>query len=151
MHTRKIYDFLSNEDEAKVYFVYSKFMEIIGLTFNNNMNWTTVSNNYVENFWKLNICDNSAHDEFNKKIADKHMNNLSFILNGLGTCGNSLLTFDEAEKIWDYIITNNNIFISSGSGFKLEETLDAANNIIIYQYLKSNIDNFEDTFGAKIK
>lgn len=152
MLTRKTYYPLSNEDEAKVYFIYVKFLKIIGVTFNDFTKWAELSDCYVNNFLILNIIKNFTKENFQNIISSSpYDSNTSFILNGLGTCGNSLLTFDDVEKIWDYIITNNDIFISTKSGFKLEETLDAANNIIIYQYLKSNIDNFEDTFGMKIK
>ena len=119
---------LSREDEAKVYFIYSKFMEMIGGKYNNS-DWQKYADDLAKSFFNTKRYDCNLV-EFERIMFSSDMapyNRQMIFLHGVFMGGTRLLGFSKATLIWDYIILNNH-FVSP-QGFN-PETLDAVNNIM---------------------
>ena len=129
MFTRNTTELLSQQDEAKVYFIYSKFMKMIGGKYNNNEEWKKNANNLAESFF--NNRRFSHNKEFERIMflrLNAPINRIMFFWHGVFMGGIYLLGFRKATLIWDYIILNDSFVSHEGFNSK---TLDEVNNIIL--------------------
>lgn len=130
MFTRDTTQLLPQQDEAKVYFIYSKFMEMIGGKYNNNEEWQKNADDLAKSFFNINrFSHNKEFERIMFSTSDMAPYNRQMIfLHGVFMGGTQLLGFRKARLIWDYIILNDN-FVSH-QGFN-PETLDEVNNIML--------------------
>ncbi|MBQ6143693.1 MAG: hypothetical protein IJI84_04355 [Clostridia bacterium] len=128
MFTRNTTQLLPQQDEAKVYFIYSKFMEMIGGKYNNS-DWQKNADDLAKSFFNNRFSHNKEFERIMFSTSDMAPHNRQMIfLHGVFMGGTQLLGFRKATLIWDYIILNNN-FVSP-QGFN-PKTLDEVNNIML--------------------
>ena len=143
MITRGIKGVLGLKDEAKVYFIYTKFMEMIGWAFNGISEWQSQSGIYANDFLNSGVgvtprCWKNLTDE-----TDPYFNRMTLFNQGIVTAGVYLLGIKPAIRIWDYIIMHGGYITNymGGCHFFYRKTLKAA-NALICSYVNLNSDKF---------
>ncbi len=144
MRTRGTTEVLGAEDEAKVYFIYTKFMEMIWWAFNVVPKWQSQAKIYANDFLNSGVeifskCYNNLTEGY---FSDS--NRLTLFQQGIVTAGVYLLGIEPAIKIWDYIIMCDGYVINDdhlGRRFARKRTLSAA-NALICSYVNLHSDDF---------
>lgn len=132
-------------DEAKVYFIYSKFMALFEW-FNKR---TLENNNYLGMLYAKRFCDACQdHSHFEDIIITISAVGYAYI--PILTCaGNDKplilhgtpIEYDAIFKLWDFILSNNDFLRPNRTGFTIKPTLYALSNILLshlHLYYKDN-------------
>ena len=145
MMTRGKTEALELKDEAKVYFIYTKFIEMIRLAFNNisESEWQSQSEIYANDFLNSGV---GVTPRCRKNLTDKtdpYFNRMTLFHQGIVTAGVGLLGIEPAIRIWDYIIMHGGYITNymGGCHFPRRKTLKAA-NALICSYVNLNSNEF---------
>ncbi len=132
-------------DEAKVYFIYSKFMDLFESFNKNNLEY----NNYLGRLYATRFCNACQdHSRFEDIIITISAVGYAYI--PILTCaGNDKplilhgtpIEYDAIFKLWDFILSNNDSLRPNRTGFTIKPTLYALSNILLshlHLYYKDN-------------
>ena len=140
---------LGEDDEAKVYFIYTKFMKMLA-KFNNANQWDSLAQGYHDKYIKIsgNGIDNII-EKYASSDEDVESATISNIfLNGIFAAGFRVLGCNESIRVWDHIIMDD-VFVNPSGDFNADTVLDNL-NVIIYQHFKTPAD-IEALFSSKKK